>query len=464
MAATTADASPLAVTERKDSLSLQVEFVKVNMSRSRHIGVDNGRALIRFSALCDVGSASFKYDMRRLTEILAFPKAWYRRSIARRMFLGDPTTAAEDSAETSSSSGTLSPSRADSFPFGSLELGSPEEEAAPPQERPAAPPRGQAWETLLLYALNLSRLNVHMNMGNVMGNTSWLTQGFRSQGRLAIDSRGHKDLNLAVDLNGSSLDAKGGIVGGAIELSRIHTHMGLQESWGREPVHTLTLALWAAESRLDYMGSSVLMGRVSQLTVELRDEWRLCEGCEATKRPALLFVHGQVHWDQLQLLISKSTTPDLAKMGAKLEEFFSQQFHSSRRVFSSMRLAGPRPRRADRIGGGPDESPHSPAPLARGPGTGVRLAASLRQPSIHFATEAQDVLGPQAAVDTHVVQHLTFRLGHAAGSSGCTGSMATVCRISRNVLFPPQFKSVSEWFQYAFASSELDDVGALPSV
>ncbi|KAH6936127.1 hypothetical protein HPB50_013552 [Hyalomma asiaticum] len=260
-----------------------------------------------------------------------------------------------------------------------------------------------------------------------------------------------------------------------------------------------------AESRLDYMGSSVLMGRVSQLTVELRDEWRLCEGCEATKRPALLFVHGQVHWDQLQLLISKSTTPDLAKMGAKLEEFFSQQFHSSRRVFSSMRLAGPRPRRADRMGGGPDESRHSHQRHWQGAlalvsglqlGWGLRLPLhgtlvggsmdlrggnvslacfhgvsfrskawalfSLRQPSIHFATEAQDVLGPQAAVDTHVVQHLTFRLGHAAGSSGSTGSMATVCRISRNVLFPPQFKSVSEWFQYAFASSELDDVGRFP--
>lgn len=32
--------------------------------------------------------------MRRLTEILAFPKAWYRRSIARRMFLGDQSTGA----------------------------------------------------------------------------------------------------------------------------------------------------------------------------------------------------------------------------------------------------------------------------------------------------------------------------------------------------------------------------------
>ena len=41
----------------------------------------------------DIGSASFKYDMRRLTEILAFPKAWYRRSIIRRLFLGDLTRA-----------------------------------------------------------------------------------------------------------------------------------------------------------------------------------------------------------------------------------------------------------------------------------------------------------------------------------------------------------------------------------
>lgn len=46
---------------------------------------------VLISAVCDIGSASFKYDMRRLSEILAFPKAWYRRSIARRLFLGDQT-------------------------------------------------------------------------------------------------------------------------------------------------------------------------------------------------------------------------------------------------------------------------------------------------------------------------------------------------------------------------------------
>ena len=41
------------------------------------------------AAICDVGFASFNYDMRRLSEILAFPKAWYSRTLARHLFLGE---------------------------------------------------------------------------------------------------------------------------------------------------------------------------------------------------------------------------------------------------------------------------------------------------------------------------------------------------------------------------------------
>lgn len=39
--------------------------------------------------LFDIKSADFNYDMRGLTEILDVPKAWYRRAIARRLFLGN---------------------------------------------------------------------------------------------------------------------------------------------------------------------------------------------------------------------------------------------------------------------------------------------------------------------------------------------------------------------------------------
>ena len=38
--------------------------------------------------ICDIGSATFNYDMRRLNEILDFPKAWYKRGLVQRLFLG----------------------------------------------------------------------------------------------------------------------------------------------------------------------------------------------------------------------------------------------------------------------------------------------------------------------------------------------------------------------------------------
>ena len=34
--------------------------------------------------------------------------------------------------------------------------------------------------------------------------------------------------------------------------------------------------------------------------------------------------------------------------------------------------------------------------------------------------------------------------------------MATVCRFSRTQLFPPQFRTLQDWFLYAFAESRLD--------
>ena len=52
-------------------------------------------------------------------------------------------------------------------------------------------------------------------------------------------------------------------------------------------------------------------------------------------RPALIFVHGDLKWDKFHLMISRSTTPDLIKIVNKLEEFFTQQLTSSKRVLSA---------------------------------------------------------------------------------------------------------------------------------
>lgn len=90
---------------------------------------------------------------------------------------------------------------------------------------------------------------------------------------------------------------------------------------------------------------------------------------------------------------------------------------------------------------------------------------SLREPCIVFSTESQEV-NPQTPPDVLVQQTLCLSLG----GIGCVPttqrhiSMATVCRVTRTVLFPPQFRSLQEWFHYTFSVSELDDGDNFPAL
>ena len=73
-----------------------------------------------------------------------------------------------------------------------------------------------------------------------------------------------------------------------------------------------------------------------------------------------------------------------------------------------------------------------------------------------------NVEGEQA---TNVVQNLVFSLGinenlHTAQHI----SMATVNKISRNYMYSPQFKTLSDWFSYAFSTSSLDQVATSPTL
>ena len=191
----------------------------------------------------------------------------------------------------------------------------------------------------MLFAVKFKELEVGMNMGNVMGNVVWISKDFTSEGRLSIGSNGHKDLFIGLGLKGSNLEAKGGIIGGGINIGKIDTYGRVLENSGEEPKHKLGAKLDAMEVKIDYMGTSVLMGRVSHLEVNVENEWQV--GLEqsglgeaGTTRQAMVFVFGDLKWDQFQLLISKSSTADILKIYYKLEEFFVQQFKSSKRVLS----------------------------------------------------------------------------------------------------------------------------------
>ena len=553
--------------DRKDSLSVNVAFVNFHLSRTRKVTVvhvtsppgklpkqssdTQGKANIRFSTIVDIGKAAFSYDMRRLTEILAFPKAWYRRTLVRRLFLGELKT----HSDIHPVPGDLESPAADLHPEGfPLPKDSPMTQHAgfpgrkgsvvstPTTKRSVAgiltDPRrrsksaspgvatAQSWETLVLFGIKFKELEVGMNMGNVMGNVLWVSKDFTSEGRLSIGSTGHKNMFIGLGLKGSSLEAKGGIIGGCIDIGRIDTYCRVLEDNGTEPQHKLGARLDAMEVRFDYMGTSVLMGRVSHLEVKLNNEWQVDEAeggrmsSEAgSTRMASVFVFGDLKWDQFQLMISKSTTSDLIKIYAKLEEFFLQQFKSSKRVLSILepwsagaaaRGLGPGARQAKRSAsirtsnsgtGTVSHHRHWQTVLERISGLKVKTLAlrlptlgailggtlelsgrhislacfhginfkakswalfSMKDPFISFQSEAQGISmdGTRA---TNIVQNLVFSLGMGEAQMAPQHvSMAHVCKISRNYMYSPQFKTLSEWFCYAFKSSELDHVERFP--
>ncbi|XP_035682681.1 transmembrane protein KIAA1109-like [Branchiostoma floridae] len=623
------DAGPSA-TGRKDSLSLNVEFIKVNLSRSKRAApttdpglhasgsMSSGRLRdlmstpsvqlqqsqdpanvhIDISAVCDVGSASFKYDMRRLNEILAFPRAWYRRSIMRRLFLGDQmaTKKAQSQAPTPNQTFSTSPSSVNItsqpafstdtptsaiFPFVppspsifSIKTQSPTAPMKSPVTGPsrrhsaftaphgvedtgrtkrhsvASPPtleRQQsrvealkadqspetssaaggktypAWETVVLFAVKLSRLEVNMNMSNVMGNTVWLTQELCSQGRLCIASTGYKNVSITAGLDSSTLDARGGVVGGIIQISKINTSVNLHENPGDEPTHRCNFEVKSADTRLDYMGAAILMARLHRLTVSLKDEWKV--EALTPKAPHIydemgeksaIFIHGDLDWDRFHLMISRSTTPDLIKVCNRLEEFFTQQFNSSRRMLSQWGLHGvylPQPSSLTPVTPEPAEKPneladahhhrHWPSVLARVCGSrlslfsaalplhdlvlggtmnlrgndltlacfhGVNFRAkswalfNVLEPNISFCTEVQEIQEEDGSrSDTYIVQNLSFHIGHnvwVTSEKDQAIPMATIRRLTcgRYDNPPPGVASVHEWFNYVSATrnEELD--------
>ncbi|KAG7279197.1 hypothetical protein CRUP_024398 [Coryphaenoides rupestris] len=583
----TVDEEASSVTGRKDSLSINLEFVKVSLSRMRRTGGPTfiesfiptkcgkmDTTLINISAVCDIGSASFKYDMRRLSEILAFPRAWYRRSIARRLFLGDQTInlpasgpATPDSSENTAQHpspestrkaywrtwdgstgghGTPSvfsdhPTGTNMSPGGFSHLKSPapgrtrsvSDSSAPRRDSvtktstpsstkngKTAGQQGTPWETLVVFAINLKQLNVQMNMSNVMGNNTWTTSGLKSQGRLSVGSNRDREISMSVGLGRSKLDSKGGVVGGNIDVNTLEMVSHISEHPNQQPSHKIQITMGSTEARVDYMGSSILMGVFSNADLKLQDEWKVnLNTVDASlSEKSEIFIHGDLQWDIFQVIISRSTTPDLIKIGMKLQEFFTQQFDTSKRALSTWGpgsylppktpviniekgatelyldaahhrhwpgvlkvIAGchislfqvPLPEDAVQLGGSMSlHGNHMTLACFHGPNFRSKSWAlfHLEEPNIAFWTEAQKILEDGSNDDsTYIVQTLDFHLGHNTMVTKPCGAlespMATITKITRRRHENPPHgvATVKEWFNYVTAMRN-EDSNSKPKV
>lgn len=137
----------------------------------------------------------------------------------------------------------------------------------------------------------------------------------KSQGRLSVGSSRDREISMSVGLGRSQLDSRGGVVGGTIDVNTLEMvgkleslllvacarvnkgditgktdfHLfnsvflycfgsisaHISEHPNQQPNHKIEITMGSTEARVDYMGSSILMGIFSNADLKLQDEWKI---------------------------------------------------------------------------------------------------------------------------------------------------------------------------------------------
>ncbi|XGW26571.1 hypothetical protein V3C99_007295 [Haemonchus contortus] len=302
--------SPHQQSTAHDALSLTLDHLSFVISRSKNSSVEADNR-VKFVLTSNIGAANFNYDMRRLSELMAFPKPWYRAAIARRVFFGDQAAAHDTTSQRPST-------------IASHQLVA----ARPVNVRPE-----KAWSATVLLAVQWKELNVNAQMSNTMGNTSWKARRGLLRAIAKLNSRSERNVTLTFKLDSSELTAHGGAISGEIALSRLLLSASHKRKVNRPPKNGAKVQLRWLAARVEWMSRAVLIGRCEKPAISLGDEFSRDKNDEGEYTRACVRLNVKGSWEDLQLVITRCTVDDIQKIINKLKTFFEEQLKSSKMVW-----------------------------------------------------------------------------------------------------------------------------------
>lgn len=247
---------------------------------------------MELSVLADIGTSSFIYDMRNIKEVFIFPRIWYRRSLARRLFLGEESSSLPAYKSTTSTSNLNNNNNLNNS-TGFLYKNDFQNESAVNLNEKGRPKSlvfnmeqensycvNSKWKTLVLIAVNLSDFEVKMNIGSVMGNVRLFAKNAKTKSRISISSFGKKSMLLNFVLENCRLIAEGGSNGCLFRIQDITSNVEINDKNNEKgsPSHKLDFGIAAAECRIDCAynaATPILAFRLSSFTLKLSDSWDL---------------------------------------------------------------------------------------------------------------------------------------------------------------------------------------------
>uniref|UniRef100_A0A158Q731 FSA_C domain-containing protein n=1 Tax=Elaeophora elaphi TaxID=1147741 RepID=A0A158Q731_9BILA len=452
--------SPHQRSTAQDALLLTLDHLSILASRSKNSRLESDNK-VQFVLTANIGSANFNYDMRRLAELISFPKPWYRHTIVRRLFFGGhsvktPTFNTDTSLVMSHSSSRLLSNKVLSA-----------QEILKKKE----------WSAAIICSVEWKELNINAQMANTMGNTKLILREGVLRGYCQLNSKQDRAISVNFGLESAILSAYGGVISGEIAITSLRISCRNQTAALKPPRHCAKLELMEVQTRIEWMSRPIFIAKCEKPSVTFLDEWisLFDDTGEAVK--ASVAVNITCSWSDLQLIITKVTVDDLMKIAQKLQSFFQEQLTNSRMVWGirssavvdetsskvdnkdfinftkyhhwqpvldmlthiqSRQKLLPMPKTSDgmTIVGGVLELSGQSLSLACMHGEMNAISWALfhmRQPTIIFEPEARYIfVTDNRDVGVSVAQRLNIRLGDMAYQRGDTECMAVVCRVQQS--------------------------------
>ncbi|KAL3998683.1 Fragile site-associated protein C-terminus family protein [Acanthocheilonema viteae] len=452
--------SPHQRSTAQDALLLTLDHLSILASRSKNSRLESDNK-VQFVLTANVGSANFNYDMRRLAELISFPKPWYRHTIVQRLFFGDHSV----KTPTYNTETPLVMSHVSSRPL-SNKVPSTQEVL-----------KKKDWSAAIICGVEWKELNISAQMANTMGNTKLILREGVLHGYCQLNSKQDRSISINFGLESAVLSAYGGVISGEIAITSLHIACKNQTAALKPPRNCAKLELTEVQSRIEWMSRPIFIAKCEKPSVTFLDEWisLFDDAGEAVK--ASVAVNISCTWSDLQLIITKVTADDLIKIAQKLQSFFQEQLTNSRMVWGirssivvdkaspevddknfinftkyhhwqsvldmlthiqSRQKLLPMPKNSDGmtiVGGVLELSGQS---LSLACMHGEMNASSwalfhMRQPTIIFEPEARYIfVNDSRDVGVSVAQRLNIRLGDMAYQRGDTECMAIVCRVQQS--------------------------------
>ncbi|CAD5207349.1 unnamed protein product [Bursaphelenchus okinawaensis] len=308
--------SPHQQASSHDALAVKLDKFSISASRTKCPTKEEEKNKVQLVIVSNVGKADFNYDMRRLGELLSFPKPWYRKKLIQRVFFGEQSLQRKNSTSTVHSH---------SMPASQFHGQSPKVD---PQ-----PKTGPEWAASVDFSIQWSELNVNAQMSNTMGNTTWFVRQGILRGHVQLDSQRQRTVSLGFKLRNSQLSAQGGAISGDIEINKLLIATRYCKSAEKPPESVAKLEFGSIECRVEWMSRPIFIGRFTMPRLIINDEWQFHSQSDGQVDEAVCMLKVNGSWDALDMIITKNTTDDMVKIVEKLANFFNEQLQSSRMVW-----------------------------------------------------------------------------------------------------------------------------------